>query len=155
MKKKHFNISNYALYFLALFAISSLSAFHKNPIENTPLVVVKVRNVQHREGNIIAVVYNRDNFLTEKYLVSKGAPAQADSAEIVFQKLPKGSYAIAIYHDTNANDYFDRNWFGYPKEPFAISNNLRPFNLMMPSFDKAKFDLNNSSVNLTIDLLNN
>ena len=123
-----------------------------------PTVVINVRNVQHHVGNVKAILYNRDNFLTDKFIACIEIPVQntqSSTAQMVFHGLPTGAYAVAIYQDLNTNNNFDRNWIGYPKEPFAISNNLHPFNLLIPSFDKAKFDFQNQSTVLTIDLLNN
>lgn len=145
--------------FIGILLFWGFKSFPENSIKTPePVVVINVRNVQHHEGNVKAILYNRDNFLTEKFIACIEIPmqnTQATTAQMVFRNLPAGSYAVAIYHDLNANDNFDRNWIGYPKEPFAISNNLHPFNLLLPSFDKAKFDFNNKPMSLTIDLLNN
>lgn len=56
-------------------------------------------------------------------------------------ELPKGEYAISIYHDENNNKELDTNFVGIPKESFGFSNNA--IGLMgPPSFEKAKIILN-------------
>ena len=51
-----------------------------------------------------------------------------------------GSYAISVYHDQNSNGKMDTNFFGIPKEPVGISNNVSGGSV--PDFQDAKFELN-------------
>ena len=147
-----------SLFIVFPLVLGLMSFAKKSDTTPEPVVIVHVNNVKYHVGNVKAILYNRDNFLTDKFISCIEIPIQdpsVQSVEMVFHNLPTGWYAIAIYHDLNNNDHLDRNWIGYPKEPYAISNNLRPFNLLMPSFDKAKFQFDNQPITLTIDLLNN
>ncbi len=49
--------------------------------------------------------------------------APADT--FVFVKVPPGRYAVAVQHDLNSNGAVDRNFFGAPKEPWGVSNDIR------------------------------
>jgi uncharacterized protein (DUF2141 family) len=121
----------------------------------TGTLTVDVANVPHREGNVKAIVQNRSNFLTPQYVACIEVIPTEKSVQMVFKNLPVGEYSVAIYHDLNANNLFDRNWIGYPKEPFAVSNNLRPYKLLYPSFDAAKITLSDKGSVVAIHLLNN
>jgi uncharacterized protein (DUF2141 family) len=55
-------------------------------------------------------------------------------------KLPKGTYAVACYHDENGNGKLDANFFGIPTEGTGSSNNAAGF-LGPPKFRDAKFPL--------------
>jgi uncharacterized protein (DUF2141 family) len=55
-------------------------------------------------------------------------------------KLPKGIYAVACYHDENGNGKLDANLFGIPTEGTGSSNNANGF-LGPPKFRDAKFPL--------------
>jgi uncharacterized protein (DUF2141 family) len=118
-------------------------------------LTIDVSCVEHRVGNVKAIIQNRSNFLTPQYVACIAVIPTDNSAQMVFKNLPVGEYSVAIYHDLNANDVFDRNWIGYPKEPFAVSNNLRPYKLLYPSFDAAKVTLSEKGSNVAIHLLNN
>jgi uncharacterized protein (DUF2141 family) len=118
-------------------------------------LTVDVTNIPHSEGNVKAILQNRSNFLTPQYVACLAVIPTGNSVQMVFKNLPVGDYSVAIYHDLNANDVFDRNWIGYPKEPFAVSNNLRPYKLLYPSFDAAKVTLSEKGSNVAIHLLNN
>ena len=59
-------------------------------------------------------------------------------AYIVFSNLPKGEYAVMMYHDENTNGKMDANFIGIPKEDYAASNGARGF-MGPPKYDDAKF----------------
>ena len=50
--------------------------------------------------------------------------------------VPRGVYAVAFYHDENANNVFDRGLFGVPVEGFGFSNDA-PVVFGPPDFDEA------------------
>ncbi len=56
--------------------------------------------------------------------------------EAVFTNLPPGTYAVAAYHDENANGEFDQGFLGFPLEGYGFSNDARGF-LSAPSFSSA------------------
>jgi uncharacterized protein (DUF2141 family) len=116
---------------------------------------VNINNVKHHEGHIRVSLQNRSNFLTGQSITYNDINATSDSVQMAFKNLPVGEYAVAIYQDINSNNDFDRNFIGYPKEPFAVSNNLRPLKMLLPSFDAAKVVLQNMGETVNITLLNN
>jgi uncharacterized protein (DUF2141 family) len=59
---------------------------------------------------------------------------------IVFDSIPKGSYAVACFHDENDNGKMDRNFFGIPVEGFGASNDARGM-MGPPKFKDAQFAL--------------
>jgi uncharacterized protein (DUF2141 family) len=68
--------------------------------------------------------------------------------------LPPGRYALAVYHDMNDNWKLDKNFVGYPKEPFGFSNNYRPV-FSGPNFEDCAFEIKeNAAAHLKIKLLN-
>lgn len=72
-------------------------------------------------------------------------------AVATFADLPPGEYAIAIYQDINGNKKLDTNLFGYPKEPFGFSNNIKP-KLSAPGFADCRITLN-ANKRITINTL--
>ena len=64
--------------------------------------------------------------------------------------LPKpDAYAVAVYHDTNANRDFDRTAVGLPSEGYGFSNNA-PAKLGVPSFEAARFRAGSGDTTLRI-----
>lgn len=146
-------MKNFLLFLFAFIAFGNICLAQAAPTGST--LTVNVSNVKHREGNLKAILQDKSNFLTPQYVGCIEIKPTSDNAQMVFKNLPVGDYAVAIYHDLNMNDNFDRNWIGYPTEPFAVSNNLRPWKLLLPSFDSAKITLSSSSGAVNIVLLNN
>jgi uncharacterized protein (DUF2141 family) len=112
------------------------------PVSQTWLNVV-VEGVRNSTG-LIAVTLYADN--KSKFLVHHGSlyVGRVDAMEgathaCIFVPEP-GVYALAIYHDENANTKFDRSWIGLPKEGFGFSNN--PGTLAgLPSFRSVRLNL--------------
>jgi len=60
---------------------------------------------------------------------------------LVINDLPKGDYAISMYHDKNADGKCNLNFLGVPTEPYGFSNNFRP-KFSAPTFTDCQFNLN-------------
>ena len=121
-------------------------------------VIVEVNNIKD-EGEIHLAIYD-DEIVFENDNGEKGGAAKgitqgviekvkAGSVTYTFE-LPKGTYAIGIFVDTNYNNKMDRNLFGIPKEQFGFSNNAKG-NFGPPSFEDASFEVSDK-LNLQIDL---
>ena len=139
---------------LVLFAAFMSMSFRMPVVGSDNVIVVNVKNVQHRSGTLRVIVYDRSNFLTAKFVTCTSTPAKTGISQLTIKGLPSGDYAVSVYQDLNNNHLIDRNFVGFPTEPFAVSNNLQPYNLVSPSFDKAKIKVQGQKV-ITVDLLNN
>ena len=92
---------------------------------NVKLTVV-VEGIEKMKGEISIGIYNSDDGWTESDKEYKGVYVEA-SREIVsyiFEEIPAGTYAIAVFHDLNMNKILDKNLFGIPKEGYGFSNNV-------------------------------
>ena len=109
---------------------------------------VEVEGVRNANG-LVAITLYADN--SRKFLVKHGSlyvgrvPAHAGSTRgCIFVPAP-GVYAIAIYHDENANQVFDRSGFGLPAEGYGFSNN--PSTLAgLPSFRSVRISIPRSGL---------
>lgn len=105
-------------------------------------IVVRVSNLRSDAGNVVAVLYGNDppNFLKRGTKLEKfWLPAAEGTVDVCLTTPEPGTYAVAVYHDENANVKFDKNWFGLPIEGYGISNNPTIF-LGPPDFEEAKFE---------------
>ena len=66
------------------------------------------------------------------------ADVEGPQARVVFEDLPPGRYAIAVFHDENGNAMFDQGLFGIPLEGFGFSRDAEVM-FGSPSFDDAAF----------------
>jgi uncharacterized protein (DUF2141 family) len=107
---------------------------------NTKLIV-QVSQLRSAQGEVAVTVYPSD---PQRFLAPRGkllrarVKAVAPTTQACFYLPGPDAYAVAIYHDANANRGFDRNGMGMPIEGFAFSNDA-PTKFGVPSFDAARF----------------
>ena len=84
---------------------------------------VEVHGVSSSEGAVLVALYNKESGLLkfDQVFHSTGSPAVKGITRIIIDDLPKGDYAIAVFHDENGNEELDANWLGIPKEPLGFS----------------------------------
>lgn len=85
---------------------------------------VNVSGVKSSKGHINVAVYDTsDGFLKfDKVYMTDSTNAQQGSTKLTIDNLPDGEYALAVFHDINANAKLDKNWLGIPKEDIGFSN---------------------------------
>ncbi len=66
--------------------------------------------------------------------------AHAPETKICMDAPEPGLFAIAAYHDQNANMRFDKNAIGLPAEPWGLSNNPK-VRLAPPPIEKTLFEV--------------
>lgn len=131
----------------ALCLFASANGAHAADLE------VVITNIQIAKGFVRLGLYNDPaKFPKRSGTIDGGDVAvKGHTAKYVFRNLKPGSYAIAIYHDANANKRFDKT-LGIPMEGFGFSNNARP-RLSAPSFKRAAVTLKAPRTRITIRLL--
>ena len=111
---------------------------------------VEVTGLKSNKGQVIIGLYDSDkNFLKKTF---KGNVAQINDkkASITFLNIPKGEYAVVIFHDANTNGKLDSNFMGIPKEDYAASNNAKGF-MGPPKYVDVKFKANeNKTIKIKI-----
>lgn len=107
-------------------------------------------------GGILAVELYRESkrdFLKKKSRIHRIRVAAQDGPQTVcFEAQPPGRYAVATYHDQNANRDLDQKINLMPKEPFGLSTNPK-LRWGLPKFDEADFELPAEGAVLTIQLM--
>ena len=93
----------------------------------TVRITVRLVGVQVQKGGVLHVGLHPapgDGFPGPSPLVNRDVVPIA-GPEVTFDALP-GEYAVAVHHDANANGRVDTNFFGVPKEGYAVTNDPRP-----------------------------
>lgn len=108
----------------------------------TGKIQVEISNIKNANGYIELALYNSAEAFIKKELKTTKVKAHKGKIVAVFDKIPKGTYAIAVLHDENANNKMDFNLIGAPKEAYGFSNNAKGF-MSAPKFEKAAFRLKN------------
>jgi uncharacterized protein (DUF2141 family) len=134
---------------LTLVTVLVLTSMYTHAQQST--ISIEITNIQSDEGVLIVGLFDSEkNFLGKKF---KGEKMKAVKGKMMvsFDEVPAGTYSISVVHDENENGNLDTNFIGIPKEPYGISiegkNMYGP-----PSYDKAKFEVTNKNIDLTISL---
>lgn len=104
-------------------------------------LLVQVGRLRSNQGEVVVTVYPSD---PRRFLAPHGkllrvrTKADAPMTEACFYLPKPDAYAVAVYHDANANRDFDRNAVGLPVEGYAFSNDA-PSKVGAPSFEAARF----------------
>ncbi len=113
-----------------------------------------VTGVKRNAGRITADLYRNqeDGFLKKRgRIVQVKFAAKAPTTSFCITAPKTGSFAIAVYHDQNANDGFDKSPIGLPAEPWGISNNPK-VRFSAPPVEKALFEVSPAGAELEIKL---
>jgi uncharacterized protein (DUF2141 family) len=77
---------------------------------------------------------------------------KARQSGVVFTNLAPGRYAVVVLHDENGNGHLDKNFLGFPTEPYGFSNGAEGF-LGPPSFSDAAMALGPADGAIRIELI--
>lgn len=106
-------------------------------------LTVEVSGLRNNKGEVQFSLYNKDGTIPDKkqnqYFLKKRMEIKNGRATVSFENLPKGRYAISVFHDENNNGKIDKGMLT-PKEGVGLSN-FKTINLFnLPNFKTASFN---------------
>jgi uncharacterized protein (DUF2141 family) len=119
-------------------------------------IVVSITNLVNSKGACKTCLYDKASAFAGNGSAIKcvDVPIKNKTASIAFDAVPKGIYAIAVFHDENGNNKMDKNILGIPKEGYGASKNKLPF-ASAPLFKDNQFELKEEqTIHLEIRLRN-
>jgi uncharacterized protein (DUF2141 family) len=105
-------------------------------------LTVEVSGLRSAKGEVAVTLYPDDSrrFLAPKgKLLRQRAPAKTPVTTTCFYLPKPGFYAIAVYHDENADHDFNRTLIGMPAEGFGFSNNPST-KTGLPAYKSVRFE---------------
>ena len=121
---------------------------------NTDIAQIRVTVNGVGSGGILNVgLYDDpDNFLFKKGRKrTVRIPANKGQQRVCINLEQPGTYAVAAYHDINANRKLKIGWNMLPGEPFGLSNNPDQ-QTGFPEFSESAFTTGNLGADIVIDL---
>lgn len=104
-------------------------------------VIIEVQGIRKAEGNVVVSLFDSEN----SYRAATNGGGDAYSflrikatgrkLKVTLNDFPAGDYAAIVYHDQNANDKFDSDFFGTPTEGFGFSD---AGHSLEPSYQQAR-----------------
>ncbi len=119
---------------LAVAAIGSAAAQSGNNIS------VAVEGLRNDKGMVRCGLYASAVGFREPGKEMKGVavPISGGKATCVFNDVPPGSYAVAVFHAENNETQLETGMFGKPKQGFGVSRDAKG-SFGPPSFDAAAY----------------
>ena len=133
-----------------LYGIGSLfnDEIPNNDDINTNNVKVVIEGVRSENGKIVLAVFKDQEGYKTRNPIKRIELSKDELGKNEIQlNLDFGIYGISVLDDENNNNKMDYNFLGMPKEGFGFSNYYHK-GLSKPHFDKFKFEIKNSSVEL-------
>ncbi|AEI49092.1 Protein of unknown function DUF2141 [Runella slithyformis DSM 19594] len=134
-------VCHYFIILMKLISLILLLSFFMTAEETA--VTIEITNVRHPKGTLRLGVFRANNTFGSTYTkpdFGQMVAVTGKGATRTVMNLPPGRYALALYHDMNDNWKLDKNFVGYPKEPFGFSNNYHPI-FSGPGFEDCAFEV--------------
>lgn len=115
---------------------------------------VQVTNVRAAQGQVAVTIYPDD---AKRFLAPKGklarqrVKASVPTTSACFYLPRAGTYAIAVYHDANGDQDFNRDKVGRPTEGFGFSNDA-PTRTGLPPFRAVRFPVREGDNRIAIQM---
>jgi uncharacterized protein (DUF2141 family) len=119
-------------------------------------LTIRVVGAKNSKGQIAIALFNGEaGFPGDKSKALRTLQTKIDpqtlSAQVTLDALPRGVYAVSVFHDENSNGQLDKNVFGIPKEGYGASNNPKK-SMGPPKFADARFQLDQPEKVIEISL---
>ncbi len=109
--------------------------------QSTTSLKVNVEGIESNQGQILATLCKKEEFLKSKCEYSGAIKLENNSEHVmVFENVKTGEYALQLFHDLNSDYKLQTNLMGIPTEPFAFSNNAKG-SFGPPKFEQAAFEI--------------
>jgi uncharacterized protein (DUF2141 family) len=118
---------------------------------------IEIEGIANPRGNICFTIFERSEGFPRdgaKALQAECRPISNLPVTLTLEGLTAGNYAVAVFHDENADGQLNTNAVGIPQEGFGFSNNP-PILTGAPKFSEATFFVagQNTTVRITMKYL--
>jgi uncharacterized protein (DUF2141 family) len=116
------------------------------------VISITVKGIKSVKGNVRIGVFNSSKGFPVTGNQYKGYEFAITEKQQTFKlyNIPKGNYAVGLFHDLNANKKMDKNILGMPLEAYGFSNDARG-TFSAPSYESARF-YHDGNTSLTINI---
>lgn len=116
-------------------------------------LLIRVSGIPSDKGKLLIGIYNKEEGFMDMTKTYRNITldARKDQMQISIPDLPAGNYALAIFHDANANGKLDKNMLGIPKEAYGFSNDARG-SFGPPSYKDCLFTVGTDKKEISVKL---
>lgn len=132
--------------------VIAIAGLAQTPASAADMALV-VNGVANAKGLVMIAVYGgADTFRKDgSEIAAIRLKSRKGGVKVTLNDIPAGTYAVAVYHDENADQKLDANMLGIPSEGYGFSNDARGV-MGPPSFEDAAVTLRDGAATVTIEL---
>ena len=136
--------------------LGPMIASGENPTTTQGVLEIKITNIENGHGTIyIAILDSAEGWLksdaeSKPFRDITQPVSSTDDLLISVQDLPPGKYAISLFQDLDGDSEMDKNFIGFPKEPFGFSAPMGKFG--PPKFNEAAIEFSGENASVEIAL---
>jgi uncharacterized protein (DUF2141 family) len=137
---------------LAAALVAIVGAFGQTPAPAENVIHVEISGLRNDKGQVLCALFTSADAFPKKAnmavarLTAKVAERQATCE---FTGVARGTYAVSVVHDENANGKLDTNFIGMPREGVGASNDAKG-HMGPPKFNAASFPFTGGRLDLKI-----
>jgi uncharacterized protein (DUF2141 family) len=137
---------------LAAALVAPFGAFGQTPAPVENVIHVEISGLRSDKGQMLCALFSSPEAFPKKAdkavarLTAKIAERQATCE---FTGVARGTYAVSVVHDENANGKLDMNFIGTPREGVGASNDAKG-HMGPPKFNAASFPYAGGRLDLKI-----
>jgi uncharacterized protein (DUF2141 family) len=138
----------YSLMFILVFSGIGLAS----ETLGTTKLTIHIEGFENSKGAArVALINSKENY--GQKIPYKGFTTQITKniAILIIPNLPRGEYAVKVFHDENENEKLDTRIFGIPSESYGFSNGAMG-TMGPPDYEKAVFLLDTSEKRIDIQI---
>ena len=103
-------------------------------------IILDIRNTDQAGGRVYVALCGERDFMRRRCDYEVARAASGGRTVVSFAGIEPGHYAISAFYDLNGNQKLDKNLWGAPKEPVAVSNHVNA-KQAVPEFAAARITL--------------
>jgi uncharacterized protein (DUF2141 family) len=136
--------------------LGPMIAYGENPTTAQGVLEIKITNIENGHGTIyIAILDSAEGWLksdaeSKPFRDITQPVSSTDDLLVSVQDLPPGKYAISLFHDLDGDSEMDKNFIGFPKEPFGFSAPMGKFG--PPKFKEAAIEFSGENASVEVAL---
>ncbi len=114
-------------------------------------LTVSISNINSPKGKVYFSLFNsKETFTNKNPFQSKISEVDKGQTSVSFTNIPKGTYAVMCFQDTNGNLKMDFDQYFIPIEAYGVSNN--PTLYGPPQFEQVAFEVTDENHFIKIEL---
>ena len=133
--------------------VAFVLAFEPAQAQSPGKLSITVSGVRNDNGSVRCGLWDSPNRFLDPGRAMRGASAHIKDghATCVFNDLPAGTYAVAVFHAENNETKIETGMFGKPKQGYGFSRNPSS-TFGAPSFESAAFEYKGGNLNMPVRL---